>query len=121
MLRRFYAEYIAAWLRNGDNEEGLAILRRYLTPRLFGRLQRMYAEMELDYDPFLEAQDCDESVLENLRIEKDSVRTDVYRILLWDNFNRKYRKAELLLRHGEDGYRIDGILSLPDCYTTDPD
>lgn len=44
MLRRFYAEYIAAWLRNGDNEEGLAILRRYLTPRLFGRLQRMYAE-----------------------------------------------------------------------------
>ncbi len=47
----------------------------------------MYAEMELDYDPFLEAQDCDESVLENLRIEKDSVRTDVYRILLWDNFN----------------------------------
>ena len=27
MLRRFYAEYIAAWLRNGDNEEGLAILR----------------------------------------------------------------------------------------------
>lgn len=100
MLRRFYEEYIAAWLRNGDNEEGLAILRRYLTPRLFGRLQRMYAEMELDYDPFLEAQDCDESVLENLRIEKDSVRTDVYRILLWDNFNRKYRKAELLLRHG---------------------
>ena len=55
MLRRFYEEYIAAWLRNGDNEEGLAILRRYLTPRLFGRLQRMYAEMELDYDPFLEA------------------------------------------------------------------
>ena len=96
MLRRFYAEYIA--------------------PRLFGRLQRMYAEMELDYDPFLEAQDCDESVLENLRIEKDSVRTDVYRILLWDNFNRKYRKAELLLRHG-----IDGILSLPDRYTRDPD
>ena len=30
MLRRFYEEYIAAWLRNGDNEEGLAILRRYL-------------------------------------------------------------------------------------------
>lgn len=64
---------------------------------------------------------ADESVLENLRIEKDSVRTDVYRILLWDNFNRKYRKAELLLRHGEDGYRIDGILSLPDRYTRDPD
>ena len=41
--------------------------------------------------------------------------------LLWDNFNRKYRKAELLLRHGEDGYRIDGILSLPDRYTRDPD
>ena len=60
-------------------------------------------------------------VRENLRIEKDSVRTDVYRILLWDNFNRKYRKAELLLRHGEDGYRIDGILSLPDRYTRDPD
>ena len=37
------------------------------------------------------------------------------------NFNREYRKAELLLRHGEDGYRIDGILSLPDRYTRDPD
>ena len=24
-------------------------------------------------------------------------------------------------RHGEDGYRIDGILSLPDRYTRDPD
>lgn len=117
MLRRFYTEYIAGWDRD-DKEE---VLRRYLTPRFFDRLQRMYTELELDYDPFLEAQDCDESVLKNLRIERDSVRPDVYRILLWDNFNRKYRKAELLLIHGADGYRIDGIPSLPEYYTRDPD
>lgn len=123
VLRRFYTDYIAGWLSQDGHDDGKerALLRQYLTPRMFDRLQSMYAELELDYDPFLEAQDCDESVLEKLRIERDSLRTGVYRVLLWDNYNRKYRKAELLLRQGDDGYRIDGILSLPDYYTRGSD
>lgn len=76
----------------------------------------MYQEMELDYDPFLEAQDCDKNVLEKLRIEKDSVQDNVYRVYLWDNFNRKYKVVRLLLKQEEQGYKIDDILSLSEYY-----
>lgn len=119
VLRRFYMDYVSSRTGN-DVRKTEALQKQFLTRRFFDRLQRMYGEMELDYDPFLEAQDVDKNVLDSLRIEKDSVRTDVYRVFLWDNFNRKYRKVELLLKRTEKGYRIDDILSLPPCYR-DPD
>lgn len=116
VVQQFYVEYITEWTRKGtpDPEKTAAIRKHYLTRGLFDKLEYLYREMELDYDPFLEAQDCDRSVLDRLRIERDTVRTDLYRVYLWDGFNRKYQEVKLLLKPGEQGYRIDDILSLPD-------
>lgn len=112
-VQRFYTAYIGAWI--ADDGDTRAVLKQNLTRSFFDRLQRMY-ELELDYDPFLEAQDCDESVLEKLRIEKDTLREHVYRVHLWDSHHRNYKQIELLLEHTEQGYRIDDLLSLPDKY-----
>lgn len=114
-IRQFYVEYITELIRKGgpDNEKTEAIQRQYISPELLDRLQRMYEEMDLDYDPFLKAQDSDKSVLEKLRIEKDTAQTNVYRVYIWDNFNKKYKEIKLLLKPGEQGYKIDNILSLP--------
>ena len=116
LIRQFYVEYITELIRKGgpDNEKTEAIQRQYISPELLDRLQRMYEEMELDYDPFLKAQDSDKSVLEKLRIEKDTAQTNAYRVYIWDSFNRKYKEIKLLLKPGEQGYKIDNILSLPD-------
>lgn len=115
ILRQFYTEYITEWLRNDDigNNKIEAIRKQYITRQLFDELQRMYKEGKLDYDPFLEAQDCDKSVLEKLRIEKDTVQANVYRVYLWDNYNQKYKEVSLLLEYEEYGYKIGNILSLP--------
>ena len=45
---------------------------------------------ELDYDPLLQAQDCDRSMLENLTVELCADR-DTYRVGLWDGYNGRYR------------------------------
>lgn len=113
-VQRFYTAYIGAWLAEGGDTR--AVLKQNLPRSFYDRLLRMYGQTELDYDPFLEAQDCDESVLERLRIEKDPLREHVYRVCLWDNYHRDYKHVELLLEHTEQGYRIDDLLSLPDKY-----
>lgn len=113
-VRQFYTTYIGLWL--ADEGDTRAVLKQNLTRTFYERLQCMYEQEELDYDPFLNAQDCDESVLEKLRIEKDTLREHVYRVCLWDNYHRNYKHVELLLEHTEQGYRIDDLLSLPDKY-----
>lgn len=64
VLRRFSRIILPGGYCGGhDRGKGRAILRQDLTPRMFDLLQSMYADLELDYDPFLEARDCGESVL----------------------------------------------------------
>lgn len=113
-VRQFYTAYIGSWLADGGDPR--AVLKQNLTRRFYERLQRMYEQEELDYDPFLDAQDCDASVLEKLRIEKDTLREHVYRVCLWDTYSRNYKHVELLLEHTGQSYRIDDVPTLPDKY-----
>lgn len=111
-LQQFYIKYITKCVNGSDTEKIKEVQKQYITPQLFDKLQKMYSEMKLDCDPFLKAQDCDKSMLEKLRIEKDNCQQNVYRVYLWDDFNKKYQEVKLLLKHGEHGYKIDNILSL---------
>jgi hypothetical protein len=60
-LREFYAQYITACDEMSDNT---AIKENFLTKELITKL----AEADLEYDPFLNAQDCDKAWVETLEI-----------------------------------------------------
>jgi len=89
VIQQFYTEYIEAWLSDGTRRQN--ILERYATAALLDELQAA----ELDYDPFLQAQDCDRTMLEKLTVERDADNGDTYRIGLWDGFNNRYRTIGL--------------------------
>ncbi len=87
-IRSFYAEYIEACLCKGADSSSRrqTVIERYVAAPLVKRLRGS----ELDYDPFLQAQDCDRSMLENLTVELCADR-DTYRVGLWDGYNGCYR------------------------------
>lgn len=106
-IRCFYTEYIEAWLGNEADFETRrqAVIERYVTPSLLEKLQRS----EFDFDPFLQAQDCDRSVLEKLTVEQCTDRDNACRIGLWDGFNGQYNFV--ILELDSDGM-ISGISSM---------
>lgn len=87
-IRSFYVEYIEACLCKGADSYSRrqAVIERYVAAPLVERLRGS----ELDYDPFLQAQDCDRSMLEKLAVERCADR-DAYRVGLWDGYNGRYR------------------------------
>lgn len=103
-ISRFYTEYIEAWLGNEADFETRrqTVIERYVTPSLLEKLQRS----EFDFDPFLQAQDCDRSVLEKLTVEQCTDRDNACRIGLWDGFNGQYNFV--ILELDSDGM-ISGI------------
>lgn len=112
-VQQFYEKYITEISKDAtDNKKIEAIRKQYVNQRFLDKLQNMYQDMELDYDPFLAAQDCDKSVLDSLRIEQDTVRTGIYNVYLWNNFNKKYDKVTLLMKQDGQAYKIDDVLSL---------
>ncbi|MDE6140918.1 MAG: YbjP/YqhG family protein [Alistipes sp.] len=100
----FYTEYIETWLADEEDFEARrqAVLERYVAQSLLDRLH----SSQLDFDPFLQAQDCDRSVLEKLTVERCADRDNACRIALWDEFNRQYRIV--ILEIDADGM-ISGI------------
>lgn len=104
VIRGFYAEYIGEWLSDDTDfaTRIQSIRERYLSSELLDAL----SAAELDYDPFLQAQDCDGSVLENLTVEPCDGCDKTYRIGLWDSFNDRYRTV--ILQIDADG-RISDI------------
>lgn len=113
-VQHFYIKYLTEWIRKDgpDNEKLEAIQKQYVTRRFLDKLQSMYQDMKLDHDPFLDAQDCDKSVLDSLRIELDTARRGIYHVYLWDNFNRRYKKVTLSLKQDGNEYNIDDVSSL---------
>ncbi len=103
-IRSFYAEYIEACLCKGADSSSRrqAVIERYVAAPLVERLRGS----ELDYDPFLQAQDCDRSVLEKLTVEQCTDSDNACRIGLWDGFNGQYNFV--ILELDSDGM-ISGI------------
>lgn len=115
VIRRFYAEYVAEWLC-GSASDTKSVSNEYVTKSLRKKLKRLYSEQELDYDPFLEAQDCDGHTLDSMRIERDADRPDIRRVYLWDDFNKRYKEIVLQMKLEGDELKINDIESLPAVY-----
>lgn len=100
-IRSFYTEYIEACLCEGVDSYARrqTVIERYVAAPLVERLRGS----ELDYDPLLQAQDCDRSMLEKLTVEWCAGR-DAYRVGLWEGYNGCYRYIMLAVD-------VDGSIS----------
>ena len=115
VLRRFYAEYVAEWLC-GSASDTKSVQERYITRRLRNKLRNLSNKDGLDYDPFLEAQDCDRHTLDSLRIESDADRPEIRKVYLWDSYNKRYKEIVLRMKLEGNEWKIDDIESLSSVY-----
>ena len=106
-IERFYTEYLDALVRNVDVEVG-RVEDKYLSRSLARRIRRMYGTMELDYNPFMQAQDFDSHSLDGMRIENTGASENIYRVYLWDSYNKQYKQVDLMMKRTRDGYVVDG-------------
>lgn len=106
-IERFYTEYLDALVRNDDVEVG-RVEDKYLSRSLARRIRRMYGTMELDYNPFMQAQDFDSHSLDGMRIENTGASENIYRVYLWDSYNKQYKQVDLMMKRTRDGYVVDG-------------
>ena len=80
-VRRFYEEYLAAW--EGDRRKQEEVCERYVARSLREEIRAAQAA-GLDYDPYVQAQDCGPETLARLRVECDSADCSRCRVFLWD-------------------------------------
>ena len=106
-IERFYTEYLDALVRNDDVAVG-RVEDKYLSRSLARRIRRMYGTMELDYNPFMQAQDFDPHSLDGMRIENTGASENIYRVYLWDSYNKQYKQVDLMMKRTRDGYVVDG-------------
>jgi hypothetical protein len=66
-------------------------------------------EDELDYDPFLKAQDSNTEWLKTLSIKKDLKESNHYQILYLDTYNNSQIKITVIVVKEKESYKIDSI------------
>lgn len=106
MLKKFYTDYIEEMSKDFPDTNKLQILKKkFCTPRLLAKLQ----DRDLDYDPFLNAQDADKKWAENIKISKGF--TDLqYNVLYYDSFMNRWVTIRLVVLRENNHYKIDSII-----------
>jgi hypothetical protein len=106
-LKQFYTAYILCCDSPDGNEEiQTSIRNKYLTKSLLHKLENS----DLDYDPLIQAQDCDRSWIETIEIKPDTERQNVYTVSYTSTFDNE-KTIKLLLANDNGNYLIDDILS----------
>lgn len=104
LIRSFYNSYITASCKLPEDINSLEIVKnRFLTKRLLKELN----SSELDYDPFLDAQDCQEDWLKTLKVIPDDDIKDNY--IACYKFQNRLRCVRLILSTKTKNYQIDNV------------
>ena len=108
MLKSFYTSYINA---NAElnNKKSDSIQNKYCTQNLLNSIRKKFAENSLDYDPFLHSQMIDITMLENMNIQKDSLKNDIYYFSYFRPYYKKYVTIKLGILKEKNCYKIDQI------------
>ncbi|MFV0420415.1 MAG: DUF3828 domain-containing protein [Dysgonomonas sp.] len=106
-IKEFYTAYILECDKPLplDLKKINSIKSKYLTKKLQEKLK----EADLDYDPILNAQDCDKKWIETLRISPDTEQKNIYIISYMDDYNRDYNQIRLTVTKVGEKYLIDDI------------
>ncbi len=103
-LKEFYIAYISACDKIPQAFNTLASLKnKYLTKKLIRKLKTA----DLDYDPILNAQDCDESWVKTLEIKPVLGQKNVYDVCYSYDNNKNCIRLILINKNGN--YLIDDI------------
>jgi hypothetical protein len=109
MLKDFYTSYItecSQYPAATAIEAANAIKQKYCTIRFLKNMEKQ----DLDYDPFLNAQDCDREWIKSLSISKDTETENMYNISYKDISNDDQITVKLIVVKEADGFKIDEIL-----------
>ncbi|MBK0402091.1 hypothetical protein I5M27_03790 [Adhaeribacter sp. BT258] len=80
-IKKFYQEYNGELSKEAESiSKRDSILKSYCTSRLVSFLEKQYRENELDWDPFLNAQDMNIKTPETLRVIKENSKYNLYSI-----------------------------------------
>ena len=114
-LEEFYIEYI----NTGDRErfhERPKILEKYCTKGLLRKISEMHQSFQLDYSPFIFAQDISPIVLDYLRVEKYGAQKNIYEVsfhYLNEGENDRTR-IRLEVINTTEGCKVSDIISVYD-------
>jgi hypothetical protein len=111
MLKGFYTSYINVFstISPAQIQKLNSIKAKYCTASLLAKIENQLKSGELDYDPFLKAQDVDTGWLKTLSFEKDSKKADFYIVSYVDNSsNTKVAIHLTVVKQGEN-YKIASV------------
>jgi hypothetical protein len=106
MLNDFYKSYITTFsgMPSPANTAKLkALKKKYCTATLLSKI----AKDELDYDPFLKAQDSDPELLKTLAVKKDPKKPNGYQVTYGDPSALTTINVTVIKQ--TDGYRINAV------------
>ena len=113
MLRTFYTWYIKAY--NSSHDTNIVIKKLdslkniYCTKDLLNKIAKQTKNDELDYDPFIKAQDSNIGNEKTLTIKKDEGKTNVYIVSYIDAYDHKKTVINNHIVKQKDGYKIDSV------------
>ena len=104
-LKSFYKVYIAENDKMPIDEKKLnSIKRKYCTLKF---IKKMKAS-DLDYDPFVKAQDYDKNWLKTMKINKDS-KKNIYVVCFMDTYVKTNICVKLLVLKVNKEFKIDNV------------
>ena len=105
-LIEFYKSYLIACDNFKTSHEQLKLLKsKNCTERLLSYLDNN----QLDYDPFLDAQDCDMKWLESLNVKPLNKTDNVFVMSYNTGWQDKVVKLKLTILKSDGHYKIDGL------------
>jgi len=111
MLKEFYTGYILGFTDispEGRKRED-SILRKYCEPALLRKIDKKTRSGELDWDPFLDAQDMDTTCIKTLKFAKDAAKPDVYVVSYVYPGEKKTSMIHLNVARPATGYKIRDV------------
>lgn len=111
VLKQFYTAYITVIAGDINTAKEEKIRKQYATAKLLKKIKYQTEKEELDYDPFLNAQDASTRTLPYLKIVKDPQKPDTYNVSYGDSFTKNVINIKVhVIKEGEN-YKIDNILN----------
>jgi hypothetical protein len=106
IVKTFYTEYMTEVSSSNLIEEENSIKQKYCTKDLLDKIKKQFSEGELDYDPFLNAQDANVNNIPSLTVLRDPKIKDKYIVSYIDNYSKNRITINLLLN---DSLKIKSV------------
>lgn len=103
LIKSFYNSYIAAACKLPDDVKSIEVIKtKFLTKRFLKELN----SSELDYDPFLDAQDCKEDWVKTLKVISDDSKNNY---IACYKYQDSLRCVRLFLTKQDKYYKINNV------------